>query len=119
VISLVVFVGSIYSYNYNAPLKNQSVGIHHPKFGQALKVRMDKLGVECDLQARVRPADGDELTFTFIKKHFAAHRTAAAELPKLGEKWTPADVDLARPIYESSFDDPKTLTTGGWKVASG
>ncbi|MBC7819812.1 MAG: alpha/beta hydrolase [Planctomycetaceae bacterium] len=60
----------LYSYNFDAPLKNQSVGIHHPKFGQVLKERMDKHGVECQLKARVRPADGDELTFGFIKQHF-------------------------------------------------
>lgn len=60
----------LYAYNFDAPIKNQSVGIHYPKFGQVLKEHMDKLGVECELKARVRPADGDELTLGFIKKHF-------------------------------------------------
>jgi hypothetical protein len=60
----------LYATNFDAPIKNQGVGIHHPKFGQALKNRMDKLGIECQLQARVRAADGAELTFGFIKKHF-------------------------------------------------
>jgi acetyl esterase len=60
----------LYAYNLDAPIKNQGVGIHHPKFGQVLKERMDKLGIECELKARVTPADGDELTFGFIKKHF-------------------------------------------------
>jgi acetyl esterase/lipase len=60
----------IYSYNLNAPVKDQGVGIHHPRFGQALKDRLDKLGVECELKLRVRPADGDALTFDFIRKHF-------------------------------------------------
>lgn len=60
----------LYASNFDAPIKNQSVGIHHPKFGQVLKDRMDKLGVECQLKIRARSADGDEATFAFIKKHF-------------------------------------------------
>ena len=44
----------LYATNFDAPVKNQGVGIHHPKFGQVLKERMDKLGIECQLQARVR-----------------------------------------------------------------
>jgi acetyl esterase len=59
----------LYAYNLDAPVKDSGVGIHHPKFGVVLKERMDKLGVECELKARVRPADGDALTFAFIKKH--------------------------------------------------
>lgn len=60
----------LYAYNLDAAVKDRSVGIHHPKFGVALKERMDKLKVECDLKPRVRTADADEITFTFIKKHF-------------------------------------------------
>jgi len=60
----------LYATNFDAPIKNQGVGIHHPKFGQVLKERMDKLGIECQLQARVRVPDSAELTFGFIKKHF-------------------------------------------------
>jgi acetyl esterase/lipase len=59
----------LYAANLDAPVKDQGVGIHHPKFGQALKDRMDKLGIECQLQARVRTADSAALTFDFIKKH--------------------------------------------------
>jgi acetyl esterase/lipase len=60
----------IYASNFDAPIKNQGVGIHHPKFGQALKERMDKLGIECQVHARVRASDGAELTFAFVQKHF-------------------------------------------------
>jgi len=59
----------LYEYNIGAPVKDLSIGIHHPKFGEVLKERLDKLKVECDLKARIRPADGDALTFDFIKKH--------------------------------------------------
>jgi acetyl esterase/lipase len=60
----------LYSYNFEAPVKDRSVGIHHPKFGQLLKERMDKLGIDCELKARVQVADGDALTLGFIKKQF-------------------------------------------------
>jgi acetyl esterase/lipase len=60
----------IYGSNFDAPIKNQGVGIHHPKFGQVLKERMDKLGIECQVHARVGRAESTELTLGFIKKHF-------------------------------------------------
>jgi acetyl esterase/lipase len=60
----------LYSANADAPVKNQSVGIHHPKFGLALKERLDALGIECLVKTRVQPADGDELTLAFVKRHF-------------------------------------------------
>lgn len=59
----------LYAANADAPVTDLSVGIHHPKFGQVLQERMAKLGVECELHTRVRAADGDELTFRFLKKH--------------------------------------------------
>jgi len=60
----------IYASNLDAPIKNQGVGIHHPKFGQVLKERMDKLGIECQVHARVAGGASTDLTFGFIKKHF-------------------------------------------------
>jgi hypothetical protein len=59
----------IYASNLDAPIKNQGIGIHHPKFGQVLKGRMDKLGIECQVHARVVRGEATELTFGFIKKH--------------------------------------------------
>lgn len=58
----------LYLSNLDTPIKDQGVGIHHPKFGQALKERMDKLGVACELKTRIRRTD-DALTFEFIKKY--------------------------------------------------
>jgi acetyl esterase/lipase len=60
----------IYASNFDAPIKNQGVGIHHPKFAQVLRERMDKLGIECLVHARVASGASSELTFAFIKKHF-------------------------------------------------
>lgn len=109
----------LYSYNFAAPIKNQSVGIHHPKFGEALKERLDKVKLECELQARIKPADSDSLTSAFVKEQFAAQRKKRLpeQLPKVGDKWTPADVDLARPIYETSFDEAKDLKD--WRLEGG
>lgn len=58
----------LYAYNLDAPVKNQGVGIHHARFGEVLKKRMDGLELECELKTRVRSAEVDELTFEFIKK---------------------------------------------------
>ncbi len=43
----------ILTYNsaLDAPISNQSAGIHHPRFGKALKQRMDALGIQCEVQA--------------------------------------------------------------------
>jgi hypothetical protein len=60
----------IYASNLGAPITSQGIGIHHPKFGQVLKERMDRLGIECQVHARVGRGDATELTFGFIKKHF-------------------------------------------------
>jgi hypothetical protein len=63
-------LAQLFAYNLDVPIKNQSIGIHHPKFGQVLKERMDKLGIECQVHARVSQGGSTELTFGFIKKHF-------------------------------------------------
>lgn len=38
-------------------------------------------------------------------------------LPKAGDKFIPADVDAAHPVYENSFDDPSALKD--WKLEGG
>jgi hypothetical protein len=60
----------LYTSNIDVPIKNQGVGIHHPKFGQVLKERMDRLGIDCQVQARVGRGDSAEQTHGFLKKHF-------------------------------------------------
>ncbi len=105
----------LYAVNLDAPIKNQGVGIHHPKFGQALKERMDKLGIECQLQTRVGRSDGDALTFAFIKKHFG--KTEKSALPKVGARFLPQDVDRTRPIYETYFESSNVLKD--WRLEGG
>ena len=77
-------------------------GIHHPKFGQVLKEKMDALGVECVVRFR---EDLPELSpeevrarfhreqVAFVRRHFemTPDSTAARE----------ADLDLSRHHRES------------------
>src|SRR4051812_2808162 len=44
-------------------------------------------------------------------------KPAATAPPRLGEKFTPTDVDTARPVYESAFDDAKALKD--WRLEGG
>lgn len=60
----------IYASKLDTPITSQGIGIHHPKFGQALKERMDKLGIECEVHTGVTRGGSSELTFGFVKKHF-------------------------------------------------
>ncbi|MBC7819813.1 MAG: hypothetical protein IAG10_23260 [Planctomycetaceae bacterium] len=38
-------------------------------------------------------------------------------LPELGEKFLPQDIDLDRPVYETSFESPVVLK--GWRLEGG
>ncbi|MBC8875366.1 MAG: alpha/beta hydrolase fold domain-containing protein [Planctomycetes bacterium] len=61
-----------YASKMDTPITNQGIGIHHPKFGKALKEEMDKLGIECEVHTGI--PRGDEwvkLTVGFVKKHLA------------------------------------------------
>ena len=60
----------IYASKLDTPIKSQGIGIHHPKFGQVLKERMDKLGIECEVHTGVGKGQGTDLTLRFMKKHF-------------------------------------------------
>jgi acetyl esterase/lipase len=51
---------------------SMNVIIHHPKFGIALKERMDKLGIECIVSYPGQPDQPRVSPLTFFQKHFAA-----------------------------------------------
>ena len=61
----------IYKSEKDAPIINRSIGIHHPRFGYALKEKMDPLGIACDVLPGV--AGKDEVRadafMAFIKRH--------------------------------------------------
>ena len=58
----------IYSSTMDTPVTNQGIGIHHPKFGKALKEKMDALGIECQVIAGGK--QGGETVLSFVKRHF-------------------------------------------------
>jgi hypothetical protein len=41
----------LYSNSIDAEIVNQGIGIHHPRFGKALKEKMDSLGIPCEVVA--------------------------------------------------------------------
>jgi acetyl esterase/lipase len=58
--------------------------VHHPKFGLALKERMDPLGIECVVQYRGQPDGKTVSPVDFIRKHFEAARRK--RVPGAGDK---------------------------------
>lgn len=65
-VPVVLFYGS----TLDTPITSQGIGIHHPRFGKALKEKMDQLGIECGVHTGI--PRGDEwikLTVDFVKKH--------------------------------------------------
>ena len=68
-VPVVLFYGS----TMDTPITSQGIGIHHPRFGKALKEKMDQLSIECHVHTGI--PRGDEwitLTMDFVKKHLAA-----------------------------------------------
>jgi acetyl esterase/lipase len=59
----------IYASQLDTPITTQAIGIHHAKFGQSLKERMDKLGIECELHTGIARGEASDLTLRFVKKH--------------------------------------------------
>lgn len=59
-----------YASNLDTPITSQGIGIHHPRFGKALKEKMDELGIECEVHPGVPRGDQwEKLTVDFVKKH--------------------------------------------------
>ena len=57
----------LYGYSLNAPITDQNIGIHHPRFGKVLKEKMDALGVPCEFASK---QGSGQTIFLFIQKHF-------------------------------------------------
>jgi hypothetical protein len=60
-----------YASQMDTPIRNQGIGIHHPKFAQVLKEKMDKLGIECHIHTRLTRGSDEwtQQTMRFIKQH--------------------------------------------------
>ncbi|RPH50708.1 MAG: alpha/beta hydrolase [Planctomycetota bacterium] len=58
---------------------NLGLVVHHPRFGIALKERMDALGIDCVVQYKGQPAEGERISaVAFIKKHLERARQQRA-----------------------------------------
>lgn len=60
----------IYNIKRDAKVTSDSIGIHHPKFGQALKDRMEQLDIECDLRPGIRggPRGRTKMVMEFLQR---------------------------------------------------
>jgi acetyl esterase/lipase len=60
-----------YNSDFDAEVKTRSIGIHHPKFGIALKEKMDELKIPCEVVANGKRLGGGEpmTTIQFLKKY--------------------------------------------------
>ncbi len=59
-----------YANELDTPITSQGIGIHHPRFGKALKEKMDPLGIECAVHTGIPRGDKwARLTVDFVKKH--------------------------------------------------
>ena len=59
-----------YGSKLDTPITSQGIGIHHPRFGKALKGKMDELGIECEVHTGIRRGDKwTKRTAAFVKKH--------------------------------------------------
>jgi len=54
------------------PISDRSVGIHHPRFGKVLKERMEKLGLECEVQTgfATNGKSRSKQVLKFVRRHF-------------------------------------------------
>lgn len=62
----------LYAGPLDQPVTDLRVGIHHARFGEALKQKMDRLGIRCDVQAGDAVLGGGERvsTIDFLKQQF-------------------------------------------------
>lgn len=61
-----------YDNDLDTPISSRSIGIHHPRFGEVLKKRMNALGLECEVQTgftRTKKSRSRQV-MKFVKRHF-------------------------------------------------
>jgi acetyl esterase len=61
----------VYKSKKDAPITSRSIGIHHPRFGYALKKEMDALGIECQVHPGLAGKDAERarVIMDFVKRH--------------------------------------------------
>ncbi|NQV27432.1 MAG: alpha/beta hydrolase fold domain-containing protein [Rhodopirellula sp.] len=69
-----------YASKLDTPITSQGIGIHHPKFGKALKEKMDELDIECEVHTGIpRNDEWTKLTVDFVKKHLRVDASKTGE----------------------------------------
>jgi acetyl esterase/lipase len=65
-----------YRSAFDAKITSQGVGIHHPAFGKALKEKMDRLGIPCEVVANDERLGGGKPVkpIDFLKKHLGVEQ---------------------------------------------
>ena len=71
-----------YGSKLDTSITSDGIGIHHPRFGKALKERMDELDIECEVHTGIpRGDEWTKLTVDFVKKHFQSRRVPGIDVP--------------------------------------
>jgi len=105
-----------YDNELDTPISSRSIGIHHPRFGSALKEKMDTLGLEC----RVAPGiqrDGRKRTrlmMSFLKRHLAPQPIVEENVTYGTAGNVALKLDLARPAGDGPFPAIVFVHGGGW-----
>ena len=60
-----------YVSDFDTPVSDRSIGIHHPRFGATLKEEMDQFNLECQVHAGIEKGSPlrSDLMMAFLKRH--------------------------------------------------
>jgi len=105
-----------YDNGLSTPISSRSIGIHHPRFGKALKEQMDVLGVECRVEAGIHrdSRKRTELVMSFLKRHLAPPPVIEEGVTYGMAGSRKLKLDLARPTGEGPFPAIVFIHGGGW-----
>ena len=113
-----------YDSRMDTPISSRSIGIHHPRFGKALKDKMDRLGIDCRVETGIVRGDPRraELTADFIKQHLLRQPETSKAAPAIVEENVVYGrageedllLDLARPDGDGPFPAIVFIHGGGW-----
>jgi Leucine-rich repeat (LRR) protein len=98
-----------YSSRLDAVVSIQGIGIHHPLFGKALKEKMDKLRIPCEVVAGGMRLGGGTPTrpIDFLKEHFGMR------------KYRPKKRSNLIVSQEEKRRSPSNSVRASWKVSGG
>lgn len=105
-----------YDSKLDTPISNRSIGIHHPRFGEALKEQMDELGIECQVETGMVEGDGrrPNLVMAFLKRHLTPPPIISENITYSSTDGVDLQLDLARPQGDGPFPAIMFIHGGGW-----